>query len=448
MSGVNHNGMQFRMRSVVRSFRVTLIILGLVSGGVFPPGSWDLPAQGFWEQVAADNQTGVDLRVTVVPGEAALEHDVLVLGHVAYHTLHFTATDTSFAARVRLIIRIQSDTDDTVMAEDTVSQRVQVALYRETGSRMRYARLTGRYPVPPGRFTIIVRRWDTEINFRPVERKITVPDVTGDPLAMTEFLFHTQEGGQERLSFPGSGPTDVTPDFGSLLTIQSMLWSQVPVDTLTVQWSVYSLFHDGERIADSTSRIATTGNWTAVSFDIADMPAPTGPFVVSLEVNDGQGQPISRQTTISLRWRRRPLTDRPLEERIQSLYLFADPSDLHGLAEASATEQQQVYTAIWTQENVRWNRRYPDDPGRVEIEFYNRVDYANQQYWTPQMSGWQTDRGRIFIQYGMPDQLERRAHHQNQPPEEIWIYRQPERRFVFVDQRRDGVFRLREIRGR
>jgi GWxTD domain-containing protein len=58
-----------------------------------------------------------------------------------------------------------------------------------------------------------------------------------------------------------------------------------------------------------------------------------------------------------------------------------------------------------------WLRRDPT-PGTPENEFkeehYRRIAYANQHYAVPATSlpGWKTDRGRVYIQYGPPDQIE------------------------------------------
>jgi GWxTD domain-containing protein len=55
-----------------------------------------------------------------------------------------------------------------------------------------------------------------------------------------------------------------------------------------------------------------------------------------------------------------------------------------------------------------WERRSPN-PGSPENEFkeeyYRRIAYANEQYASGK-AGWRTDRGRIYIMYGPPDEIE------------------------------------------
>jgi GWxTD domain-containing protein len=60
-----------------------------------------------------------------------------------------------------------------------------------------------------------------------------------------------------------------------------------------------------------------------------------------------------------------------------------------------------------------WQRRDPT-PGTPENEFkqehYRRIDYANSHFGaaraTPPVAGWRTDRGRTYIMYGRPDEIE------------------------------------------
>jgi GWxTD domain-containing protein len=55
-----------------------------------------------------------------------------------------------------------------------------------------------------------------------------------------------------------------------------------------------------------------------------------------------------------------------------------------------------------------WRRRDPDpdtDENEFREEYYERIAYANEHYASG-IPGWKTDRGRIYIMYGKPDELE------------------------------------------
>src|SRR2546423_2745628 len=55
-----------------------------------------------------------------------------------------------------------------------------------------------------------------------------------------------------------------------------------------------------------------------------------------------------------------------------------------------------------------WRRRDPDpdtDENEYREEYYERIAYANEHFASG-IPGWKTDRGRIYIMYGKPDEKE------------------------------------------
>jgi GWxTD domain-containing protein len=110
-----------------------------------------------------------------------------------------------------------------------------------------------------------------------------------------------------------------------------------------------------------------------------------------------------------------------------------------------------------------WMRRDPT-PGtpenEVKEEHYRRIAYSNERYGTIDLPGWKTDRGRLYITWGPPDEIE--SHPSggayNRPAEqgggvtstfpfEQWRYRHIEGvgndvSIEFVDKSRSGAFRM------
>jgi GWxTD domain-containing protein len=94
-----------------------------------------------------------------------------------------------------------------------------------------------------------------------------------------------------------------------------------------------------------------------------------------------------------------------------------------------------------------WQRRDPT-PGTPANEFkeehYRRIAYANQKFADPAgLPGWKTDRGRVYITYGPPDEIE--SHPAANPPNEQWLYRHiqgvGENVIIeFADQERNGRY--------
>ena len=131
-------------------------------------------------------------------------------------------------------------------------------------------------------------------------------------------------------------------------------------------------------------------------------------------------------------------------------------------------DEKKVFKELTTNEEREqfieqfWTRRDPD-PRTPENEFkeehYRRVAYANERFASG-IPGWRTDRGRIYIVFGKPDEIE--AHpsggsYDRQPwegggstsvyPFERWRYRHIDNigedvEIEFVDQSMSGEYRI------
>jgi GWxTD domain-containing protein len=100
-----------------------------------------------------------------------------------------------------------------------------------------------------------------------------------------------------------------------------------------------------------------------------------------------------------------------------------------------------------------WLIRDPT-PGTSENEFreehYRRIAFANERF-KPRLDkgGWQTDRGRIYIMYGPPDEIESHPNGdaEHSTPFEKWRYRHIEGIgnlviCTFIDPTRTGDYRM------
>jgi GWxTD domain-containing protein len=82
-----------------------------------------------------------------------------------------------------------------------------------------------------------------------------------------------------------------------------------------------------------------------------------------------------------------------------------------------------------------WRRR----PLGLREEYLKRVANANSNYRVLGRDGYRTDRGRVYIQYGHPDDNERHPNETNSRPYEIWSYNSIQGGVIFVFvQRQSG----------
>ncbi len=85
-----------------------------------------------------------------------------------------------------------------------------------------------------------------------------------------------------------------------------------------------------------------------------------------------------------------------------------------------------------------WNVR-DNSPSTTENEYFyeylKRIELSNQRYNSMQKQGWKTDRGRVFIIFGEPSEIERYPNQIESRPYEIWYYNEIEGGvyFIFAD---------------
>ena len=129
----------------------------------------------------------------------------------------------------------------------------------------------------------------------------------------------------------------------------------------------------------------------------------------------------------------------PSEEAIESRKYILTDAQLDSMLTGTPDEQQQKFRAFWKKKDPTprtvWNE--------YMVEYFRRVDEAFEKYRTVKtMNGVYTDRGRIHILYGPPEDVERMLPPDG-PPQEIWLYPSLKIKFIFIDPSRNGSYYLK-----
>lgn len=119
---------------------------------------------------------------------------------------------------------------------------------------------------------------------------------------------------------------------------------------------------------------------------------------------------------------------------------------------AKSSEVKQLRNAKPEQRESKWNdfwKRAAEDPvlsGNITYyEFMSRYKYVNEQFSVHKKAGYKTDFGRIFIQYGQPDQIERFPFDTDTKPYEVWYYYSYGYEFIFMDVYGYGEYLLQNF---
>ena len=85
--------------------------------------------------------------------------------------------------------------------------------------------------------------------------------------------------------------------------------------------------------------------------------------------------------------------------------------------------------------NDFWEARdtNPNDGKNQELaNFMVRLKVANERYKAMSKEGWKTDRGRVYLVYGEPSEIDRYPNQTNAKPYEIWTYQDIEGGVIFI----------------
>ncbi|MGA9623471.1 MAG: GWxTD domain-containing protein [Bryobacteraceae bacterium] len=173
-------------------------------------------------------------------------------------------------------------------------------------------------------------------------------------------------------------------------------------------------------------------NATRLSIACVSLSIVAGLFAVAQQTDQNPPETRKASTAPQRETISRPLSEREKKKREEKLRKELETPYRKWLNEDVAyiitDEERAAFKRLATDEEREqfieqfWLRRDPT-PDTVENEFkeehYRRIAYANEHYASG-IPGWKTDRGRIYITYGPPDEIE--AHPSGgsyeRPPEE------------------------------
>ncbi|MGQ0712618.1 MAG: GWxTD domain-containing protein [Gemmatimonadaceae bacterium] len=130
----------------------------------------------------------------------------------------------------------------------------------------------------------------------------------------------------------------------------------------------------------------------------------------------------------------------PLEEMLSYLRYFTDMSRLHAVRDAAPEARAAAWMTFW--------RETDPDPQTIEHEalrdYFRRLVTANERFREEGSPGWLTERGKVLITLGEPDQVLEQGDVGigTRGRIQVWQYLQHRAQFVFVDQSGFGRWRM------
>lgn len=348
--------------------------------------------------------------------------------------------DGTYKARYEVLVIIFNDRGEAI-AEKSLLNRITVPTFNETNSRVNPVFHKISASLPTGRYKGQLQlndlesgeslAKDMELNFREFGR---------DKVHLSDILFI------DKIDTTASG-VEYTPNL------------QHVFDDVNSAFSAYVELYPPEKgrdveaqlsIADAKGdKLYTVDRVYPSSMQTISAVIPfrqhlkkPGEYYFIVEAKSGK-QTAKTQRMFSVFWGNVPMAKSNLEIAVDQLSLVAHKRDIEAVRNASEAERKIIYDEFWLKRDPTPNT----NSNELKDEFFGRIDFSNRNFGeiAAGRSGWQTDRGKIYIVYGAPDNVDRRDAGMNTPATEVWHYNRLNRKYFFADRDGEGAFRLVKI---
>ncbi len=398
-----------------RARALAALLLAGASCGGRPTSPAPEEGSGIARPIDAYRQLGMLTGGADFPGVASFsmlagpaDSTYVVLGLSLPNTaLRFQRDRDGFVGEYAVAVTFSRDTQVVKRVERR--EAVRIPTFSETGRTEESVVFQQIVALEPGRYTVEVRVRD---GFSPrgftAHDTLAVPAYGAHAARLAAAVVYQAEGRRSRDSIPELilNPRHVVP-FGSAAPGVYLEGYGVPADTVLPV-----------RVVDGSGRVVWAGSASldaggaALRHALVRVPPDSLPLgKLWVELGAAAGPPVPADADARGSAGREPLLVSVSEQwmvanfddMLQFLRYIARPAELDSLRHASGAERRELWDDFWA-------RRDPI-PATPENEyrdaFFDRVKVATEQLAEPAVPGWRTDRGRVYIVLGPPDDVHR-----------------------------------------
>ncbi|KAA3617189.1 MAG: GWxTD domain-containing protein [Calditrichaeota bacterium] len=363
---------------------------------------------------------------------------VIIVAQVLYDDLTFVTSEQSgYEAELEWLIAVYSD-DDKMIFSRSVTKQIKVADFGETNSRTDKIILKDEIPLKPGEYKVLLRTVDLTTNQSAQKTmQIEIPNYYDENISISDILFLNS------VKLDSAGMLkDYEPILGENFTIKDgefYIYFNVYSEKINLPVKINYKFNGSKNKTefDSLTSKLVKANITSHILKIDKNMFKENKYEINIKVTvDGNSSETSKNITFF--WKSVPHNSFDLNLALNQMVYIINPDSLSFYLEAELTDKQAYFKKFWAQ-------RDPDPKTKkneLMDEYFKRINYANEHFSGLSNHGWTTDRGRILIKFGHPEDIERHPFELETRPYEVWRYYSLRKIFLFEDHTGFGDFRL------
>jgi GWxTD domain-containing protein len=350
--------------------------------------------------------------------------------------LTFVSKKDRYTAGYEITVIISKNKREIVEFK-TASNALSVENFELTNSRLNPHRHTISFHLLPGKYDYEIQVWDDESKLI-LNRKndLLVRDFTPSAIHTSDIIFADK--------FEKSiGAYDFTPNLNNVFNdIKSSFSAYFEVyppehsDSVTVTIKIFDKHN--KNIFNNVQKFTNTKTIPVV-VHFKDHIQKPGEYFLHVHSTDGKRSATVRRK-FNVHWANIPLRETNIDVAINQLRLITKKDIVTNILDAPQEDKKKLFDEFWEQRDPT-----PGTPrNELREEFFIRIDFSNKNFSevASNRAGWETDRGKIFVKNGPPDEIERNATEINMPTAEIWLYAKLSKKYIFSDRSGNGIYRL------
>jgi GWxTD domain-containing protein len=211
-------------------------------------------------------------------------------------------------------------------------------------------------------------------------------------------------------------------------------------ETLDLTFTIINTRGDADRLtatlgASRTERDIRSGNYPD-SFSFPTIGMANNDYLVKIEIF--QKTKKLEEVTLPVRIAR-PffLDDKEWSLKVSQLEYIGTSSDIARLKVARIVERDSLWRNFWKKFDPTPNTPYNER----EEEYLSRIDYCEEHFGHGD-KGWRSDRAKIYVRLGAPDDIQSLPYELGSYPYEVWFYYRLNMKYYFVDRYGVGEYFL------
>ena len=175
------------------------------------------------------------------------------------------------------------------------------------------------------------------------------------------------------------------------------------------------------------------GAYTYALVKIPNKKFPNAMYRMSVKGKNNE-KPIA-QSTFQSYWSEIPTSLLSLDIAIDMLRFITDKNTIDKIDDGSDRARERKFREFWKEKDPTPDTEFNE----LQTEYYNRIDYAYDNFGSENILGFNSDRGKVYINYGPPNDT-KRTFPTDDATTEVWIYNN--QRFIFKATSGFGDFKL------